>query len=93
MAVRIMPVSDLRRRTRDVIEAAQDEDNVVYITQHGRPAAVIMNYERYEMLMAHLEDLSDLASLQEAASEPVRSYEEFLSEFDTASGTTGGRDR
>jgi prevent-host-death family protein len=93
MAVKIMPVSDLRRRTHDVIEAAQDEDNVVYITQHGRPAAVLMNYERYEMLMAYLEDLSDLASLQEAASEPVRPYEEFLSEFDTASGTTGGQDR
>ena len=81
MTVRIMPVSDLRRRTRDVIEATQGEDGVVYITQHGRPAAVLMNYERYETLMAHLEDLSDLVSLQEAVEEPVRSYKQFLEEL------------
>jgi len=81
MSVRIMPVSDLRRKTHDVIEATQDQDNVVYITQHGRPTAVLMNYERYETLMVHLEDLSDLASLQEAAGEPARPYEEFLAEL------------
>ena len=82
MAVRIMPVSDLRRKTRDVIEAAQSEDHVVYITQHGRPAIVLMDYQRYETLMAQLEDLSDLASLREAADEPARPYEEFLAEIE-----------
>lgn len=92
MAVRIMPVSDLRRKTRDVIEAAQNEDEVVYITQHGRPAIVLMDYERYETLMAQLEDLSDLASLREAAGEPARPYEEFLAEME-AGAETGGTDR
>ncbi len=88
MAVRIVPISDLRRKTRDVIEAAQEEDDVVYITQHGRPAVVLINYERYEALMAHLEDLSDLTSLQKAADEPVRPYDEFLAQRKGA-----GRDR
>ncbi len=59
MAVRIMPVSDLRRKTRDVIEAARNEDAVVYLTRHGRPAIVLMEYARYERLMAQREDLSD----------------------------------
>jgi len=81
MAVKIMPVSDLRRRTRDVIQAAQAEDSVVYITQHGRPAVVLVAYDRYETLLAHLEDLSDLDSLQQAAGEPARPYEEFLAEL------------
>ena len=89
MTVRIMPVSDLRRKTRDVIEAARSEDDVVYITQHGRPAIVLMDYERYEMLMAQLEDLSDLASLREAADEPVRPYEEFLAEVEAEAGADG----
>jgi prevent-host-death family protein len=88
MSVRIMPISDLRRRTRDVIEATQQEDDVVYITHHGRPAAVLINYERYEALMSHLEDLSDIASLQNAADEPSRPYDEFLAERKKA-----GRDR
>jgi len=86
MSVRIMPVSDLRRNTRQVIEAAQSEDGVVYITQHGRPAVVLMDYERYEALVAYLEDLSDLISLQQAADEPVRPYEEFLQELEPAVG-------
>ena len=85
MGVRIMPVSDLRRNTRQVIEAAQSEDGVVYITQHGRPAVVLMDYERYEALVAYLEDLSDLISLQQAADEPVQPYEDFLKELGTAS--------
>ncbi len=89
MAVRIMPVSDLRRKTRDVIEAAQSEEGLVYITQHGRPAVVLMDYERYETLMAQLEDLSDLASLQEAADEPARPYDEFLAEMEA--GADAGR--
>jgi prevent-host-death family protein len=51
MAVRIMPVSDLRRRTSDVIEAAVEGNEAVYITQHGRPIVVLVEYEQYERLV------------------------------------------
>jgi prevent-host-death family protein len=81
MAIKIIPVSDLRRRTSDVIKAVQDGGQVVYITQHGRPAVVVLDYEDYEALMAQLEDLSDLASLEAAVDEPVRPYDEFLAEL------------
>lgn len=81
MATKIIPVSDLRRKTSDVIKAVQGEGRVVYITQYGRPAAVLMGYEHYETLMAQLEDLSDLVSLEAAADEPVRPYDEFLAEI------------
>jgi prevent-host-death family protein len=81
MATKIIPVSDLRRRTSDVIKAVQGGDQVVYVTQHGRPAVVVVDYEHYEALMAQLEDLSDLASLQAAVDEPVRAYDEFLVEL------------
>ncbi len=81
MATKIIPVSDLRRRTSDVIKAVQSGDQVVYVTQHGRPAVVVVGYEDYEALMAQLEDLSDLASLEAAVDEPVRAYDEFLVEL------------
>jgi prevent-host-death family protein len=81
MTTKIMPISDLRRHTSQVIQSVQQEGNVVYITQHGRPAAVLVDYEHYEALLAQLEDLADLASLEAGGNEPVRDYEEFLAEM------------
>jgi prevent-host-death family protein len=81
MAAKIIPVSDLRRKTSDVIETVQSGGQVVYITQHGRPVVVLVEYEEYEALLAQLEDLSDLASLKAAAHEPSRPYDEFLAEL------------
>lgn len=81
MATKIIPVSDLRRKTSDVIRAVQSGGQVVYVTQHGRPAVVLVDYEDYENLLAQLEDLSDLVSLEAAADEPVRPYDEFLAEL------------
>lgn len=80
MSTQIMPVSDLRRKTSDVIHAVHGKADVIYITQHGRPAVVLVDYARYEQLMAELEDLSDQASLEVAQNEPVRPYQDFLAE-------------
>lgn len=81
MTTKIMPISDLRRQTSQIIRAIQEDGDVVYITQHGRPAAVLVDYEQYESLLTLLEDLSDLASLEAAADEPERDYEAFLAEM------------
>jgi len=75
-----MPVSDLRRNTSDALTAAR-ESGPIYITQHGRPAAVLVAYEQYEALLAQLEDLADLAALDAAAGEPERDYDDFLLEL------------
>ena len=80
MSTQIMPVSDLRRKTREVINAVYGKNDVIYITQHGRPAVVLVDYARYEQLLAQLEDHSDQASLEAAQTEPVRPYEDFLAE-------------
>jgi prevent-host-death family protein len=55
MSTKIMPVSDLRRQTSAVIRAIQEKGDVVYITQHGRPAAVMLDYEQYEALLAQVQ--------------------------------------
>lgn len=78
MGIKIMPVSDLRRQTSKVIQMIIREKEAVYITQHGRPAAVLVDYEEYEAMLTQLEDLADLASLEAAVDEPERNYEDFL---------------
>ena len=52
MIPQIMPITDLRRDTRAVLHAIQSDGRVVYITQHGRPAAVMLDYRQYEALVA-----------------------------------------
>jgi prevent-host-death family protein len=52
MSTKIMPVTDLRRQTSAVIRGVQQDGDVVYITQHGRPTAVLIEYEQYEALIA-----------------------------------------
>lgn len=50
-----MPVTDLRRDTRAVIQSVQEHGDIVYITQHGRPAVVMLGFEQYENLVARRE--------------------------------------
>lgn len=57
MSTKIMPVTDLRRKTRDVIRSVQESGDTIYITQHGRPAVVLIDYERYEEMIASLEEV------------------------------------
>jgi prevent-host-death family protein len=82
MSTKIMPVSDLRRQTSKVLKSVREGGDVVYITQHGRPTAVLVDYEQYELMRAQLEDAADLASIKAATTEPERDYEAFLAEMD-----------
>ena len=52
MSTQIMPVSDLRRKTSDVLNVVRETGDAVYITQHGRPVVVLVDYARYEQLLA-----------------------------------------
>jgi prevent-host-death family protein len=70
MSVKIMPISDLRRKTSDVIQTVQESGDAVYITQHGRPIVVLVEYERYENLMRELHP--------DIESEPPGSYTDYL---------------
>lgn len=81
MMTKIMPISDLRRQASQIVRLVQEGDSVVYITQHGRPAAVLVDYEQYEAMLAQLEDLADLMALEAAVDEPARDYVSFLAEL------------
>ena len=58
MSTNIIPISDLRRQASDVVKRLRETKDAIYITQHGRPAAVLVDYEKYEALLAQLEELS-----------------------------------
>lgn len=61
----------------------RETGDAVYITQHGRPTAVLVDYKKYEAMLAQLEDLADLASLEAAQNEPERDYAAFLTELES----------
>ena len=71
MTIKIMPISDLRRHTSDVIQAVQEGSEAVYITQHGRPVVVLVTYEQYERLLGQ-------SKRRLTVSEPHESYTDYL---------------
>lgn len=66
MGTRIMPVSDLRRRTSEVLSDLQDKEDEVYVTRYGHPVAVLVDYEYYE----RLKELSERAEAAEEQKHP-----------------------
>jgi prevent-host-death family protein len=57
---KIIPVSDLRQKTSDVLKDISSGDPV-FITQRGRAAAVIVSMKSYEHLQHELDILRLLA--------------------------------
>lgn len=70
MAVKILPISDLRRKTSEVIKAVREGGDAVYITQHGRPIVVLVDYGRYEHLLREAQAAG--------APEPPGNYTDYL---------------
>ncbi|HEX6237753.1 MAG TPA: type II toxin-antitoxin system prevent-host-death family antitoxin [Acidimicrobiales bacterium] len=67
MATRIVPKTHLRDRIRD--ELADLKDDTLVVTDRGRPSAVLVSVERWNVLQETLEDLQDtLAVLEHRAS-------------------------
>lgn len=83
MSTKIIPISDLRREASKVINILREGSDVVYVTQHGRPAAVLVEFEQYETLMAQLETLTEQAQAYEQASKPKVEYKITKSTFST----------
>jgi prevent-host-death family protein len=66
---KIVPVSDLRRKTSDVLNAVR-EDGEVYVTQYGRPIVVLLEVEQYERLLRQC--------AEDTSSAPPGSYTDHL---------------
>lgn len=50
---------DFRERLPEILEAARKNSSLVFITDRGKPDAVLMPVEEYEAFIELLEDLRD----------------------------------
>ena len=57
----IIPISDLRQDTAGVIKRAALSREPVFVTQHGRPAAVLVDAQTYERTQHEFQILQLLA--------------------------------
>lgn len=55
---KIIPISDLQTKAKQVVEQVKDTDQPVVITQRGRAAAVLVSVETYEGLLATRDEMS-----------------------------------
>lgn len=62
-----MNISAARENLPDAVELARTE--AVFLERYGRRAAVLVSPERYEKLLAALEDAEDLAAFDAAMDE------------------------
>ena len=70
--MKTIPISELRQRIADVIEDAREADEPTVVLQRSRPAAYIVNPERYERDQQELSALRRqlfLAEVREAEAE------------------------
>jgi prevent-host-death family protein len=75
-----IPISDLRARQNEILAALRREH--IVLTQHGRPAAVMVSPEEWNQLMAALEDLEDALDAAESRRdrEPVVELSDYLAQ-------------
>ena len=73
----VKPVTEIRRRAREIIAQLKTDHVPVLITEHGRSAAVLMDLESYQGLLRRLEILEGIARGERAFSEGrIVSHEE-----------------
>lgn len=59
-------VTTLKRRTTEIISALQDDHTPVLITQHGRPAAYLIDVDTFEGLQRKMSILEGIALGEQA---------------------------
>ena len=62
-------VTTLKRRATEVIAALENEREPVLITQHGRPAAYLLDVDTYETLQRRVAILEGIARGERALEE------------------------
>ncbi|OGN92463.1 MAG: hypothetical protein A2Z75_03680 [Chloroflexi bacterium RBG_13_50_10] len=72
MATRIVTVSELKTKLGAMMSELQKEGVPLYVTQHGKPKAVLARYDEYEALLKKLEDMEDLLAMMESLAAPEK---------------------
>jgi len=70
MTTRIVTVSELKTRLGALMAELEEQGIPVFVTQHGKPKAVLTRFDEYEALMKKLEDFEDLLAMKESLAAP-----------------------
>lgn len=70
MSTRIITVSELKTKLGTLMAELDEQGVPLYVTQHGKPKAVLTRYDDYEALLRKVEDLEDLLAMKESLSAP-----------------------
>ena len=69
MLPRLIPVTDIKRKATEIIEALQRDQEPLLITEHGREAAILMDVTSYRMQERKIELLQGIIRGQKAMTE------------------------
>jgi prevent-host-death family protein len=70
MATRIVTVSELKVKLGALMAELKEQGIPLYITQYGKPKAVLARYDEYETLLKKVENLEDMLAMKESISAP-----------------------
>ncbi|MFU8796133.1 MAG: type II toxin-antitoxin system Phd/YefM family antitoxin [Dehalococcoidia bacterium] len=70
MTTRIVTVSELKVRLGALMAELEERGIPLYVTQHGKPKAVLARYDEYEALLQRIEDMEDILAMQESLAAP-----------------------
>jgi prevent-host-death family protein len=70
MPARIVTVSEFKVKLGALMAELEGQGIPLYVTQHGKPKAVLMRYDEYEALLKKVEDLEDILAMKESLSAP-----------------------
>ena len=70
MPTHIVTVSELKIRLGALMAELEERGIPLYVTQYGKPKAVLTRYDEYEALLKKVEDLEDMLAMKESLSAP-----------------------
>src|SRR5437763_107336 len=64
--VNMISVTEARSHLAELVEKANQEQQIYHILSHSKPKAVLMAHDVYDMLMEQLEDMQDSLDVLQA---------------------------
>lgn len=70
----VRPITDLKNRTKELVQEVSDSGETVVITQNGTPRVVVMDIKRHDQLQDTLAMLKLLAQSQDSLAKGEKTY-------------------
>ena len=70
----VRPITDLKNRTKELVQEVSDSGETVVITQNGTPRVVVMDIRQHDRLHDTLAMLKLLAQSQDSLAKGERTY-------------------